>query len=321
MPISHVTRRSMASLALAMPALAQGWPSGPVRLIVGSAAGSQPDLMARLLAEPLATALGAPVLVDNRPGVSGNLGAEAAIRARPDGQTLHFGTINNAINHSFFRPTAFDWPAAMTAVAPIYRTPNVVVVNRDLPVRDLASLVALARAQPGALNFASSGSGTSLHLAGELLNQAAGIRMVHVPYRAAAAAQQDLEAGRVQVMFDNLAPALARLEGGQVRALAVTSAGRSPRLPHVPGVAEAGYPGLEMLIWGGIFAHAQLPGAILERLHAAITRVMAEPSMTARMAGFGSVPMPPERAAFAAFVQAEVTKWTAVVLASGARPE
>lgn len=318
----RVGRRGVVlGLLAAPPALAQTWPTGPVRLIVGSAAGSQPDLMARLVADPLGTALGVAVVVDNRPGVAGNLGAEAALRARPDGQTLHFGTINNAINHTFFRPVSFDWPRGVAAIAPVYRTPNVVVVHRDLPVRDLAGLAALARMRPGELNFASSGSGTSLHLAGELFNQAADVRMVHVPYRAAAAAQQDLEAGRVQVMFDNLASALGRLEGGQVRALAVTSPGRSSRLPDVPSVAEAGFPALEMLIWGGIFAHAQTPAWILERLHGALTRVLADPAIMARLASFGSVPMPPDRAAFTAFVQAEVTRWERVVLASGARPE
>lgn len=314
-------RRSILLGALATPALAQSWPAGPIRMVVGSAAGSQPDLMGRLLADPLGGILGVPVVVENRPGVSGNLGAEAVVRSRPDGQTIHFGTLNNAINQTFFRPMAFDWLAELEAVAPFYRTPNVVVVHRDVPATTLAELVALARARPGALNFASSGSGTSLHLAGELLNQTAGIQMVHVPYRAGAAAAQDLEAGRVQVMFDNLAPALARLQGTQIRALAVTAPVRSTAIPDVPTVAEAGFPGLEMLIWGGVFVPSRTPVAVIDRLHGAITRVTSEPAMAARLAGFGSVPMPPQRVAFRAFTVEETARWGRVVLASGARPE
>jgi tripartite-type tricarboxylate transporter receptor subunit TctC len=320
MPFPHVGRCGLAALSLTTAALPAAAQAGPIRLLVGSAPGSQPDIVARLVAHPLGAALGVPVVVDNRPGVAGNLGAEAALRARPDGRVLHFGTINNAINHSFFRPPAFDWPGGMVALAPVYRTPNVVVVHRDLPVRDLAGLAALARVSAGELNYASSGSGTSLHLAGEVFNQAARVRMEHVPYRAAAAAAQDLEAGRVQVMFDNLAPALARLDGGAVRALAVTSAERSARLLDVPGVAEAGFPVLEMLIWGGLFAPVAVPEPVLARLHAALTRVLAEPAMVARRAVFGSVPMPLDRAAFAGFVRAEAARWERVVLASGARP-
>ncbi len=321
MRLSIRRRAILAGLGLPGLARAQAWPNGTIRFIVGSAPGAQPDLMGRLLADGLGPVLGVPVVVENRVGVSGNLGAEAAIRSRPDGQTFHFATINNAINQTFFRPMAFDWLAETEAVAPFYRTPNVVVVHDGLPVRDMAGLVALARARPGALNFGSSGAGTSLHLAGELLNQIAGIQMVHVPYRGAPAAQQDLEAGRVQVMFDNLAPALARIEGGRVRALAVTGPQRSARLPDVPTVAEAGFPGLEMLIWGGVFAPARVPPPVIERMHAAITRVVAEPAMAARLAGFGSVGMAPERAAFQAFAAAEVERWGRVVLASGARPE
>jgi len=314
-------RRHVPLLAVPALARAQAWPAGPIRMVVGSGAGSQPDLMGRLLADALGPILGVPVVVENRVGVSGNLGAEAVIRSRPDGQTIHFGTLNNAINQSFFRPMAFDWLAELEAVAPFYRTPNVVLVHRDVPATSLAELVAVARARPGALNFASSGSGTSLHLAGELLNQIAGIQMVHVPYRAGPAAAQDLEAGRVQVMFDNLAPALARLQGSQTRALAVTGPVRSAALPGIPTVAEAGFPGLEMLIWGGVFVPSRVAPPIIDRLHDAITRVTAEPAMAARLAGLGSVPMEPSRAAFRAFTVAETARWGQVVVASGARPE
>ncbi|WP_376087347.1 Bug family tripartite tricarboxylate transporter substrate binding protein [Roseomonas sp. CCTCC AB2023176] len=318
----RVSRRAVLPL-LACPAVARAqgaWPNGPIRLVVPFAPGSQPDLMGRLVADPLGAALGVPVVVENRPGVAGNLGTEAVIRARPDGQTLLFGTVNNAINQTFFRP-AFDWLRDLGPIAAIYMTPNVVLVNAALPASSLADLVALAKDQPGRLNFASSGSGTSLHLAGELLNQIAGIAMVHVPYRAAAAAAQDLEAGRVQVMFDNLAPALARIEGGRVRALATTAPVRSSRLPDMPTAAEAGFPGLTMLIWGGLFAPARTPPAVMARLSAECADIVASPALAARLDALGSVAPERDRGAFRAFTVAETERWGHVVTLSGAKPD
>ncbi|MDB5412142.1 MAG: putative exported protein [Rubritepida sp.] len=316
-------RRALLAVALTAPSLAraQTWPSGPIRLVVASAPGSQPDLMARLVADPLGVALGTSVVVDNRVGQGGTIGMENVIRSRADGQTLLMGALNHAINQSLFRPATFDWLVELEAVAPVYNTPNVIVVNKEVPANSLAELVALARARPGQLNFASAGSGTSLHLAGELLNQIEGIELVHVPYRSSGGAAQDLEAGRVQIMFDNFAPAIARVEGGRVRALAVMSAARVPRLPDVPSVAELGYPQLEMLVWGGIFAHARTPVAILDRLHDEIVRIIATPNVRARLDQLGSLPIATDRAAFRALTVAETERWSRVVIASGAKPE
>lgn len=319
----HPPRRALLAAALAAPpvARAQSWPNGPIRLVVASAPGSQPDLMARLVADPLAVALGVPVVIDNRLGQGGTIGMENVVRSRADGQTLLLGAINHAINQSLFRPAAFDWLAELQAVAPVYFTPNVIIVNKEVPATTLAELIALAKARPGVQNFGSSGSGTSLHLAGELLNQSAGIEMVHVPYRSASAAEQDLEAGRVQVIFDNFAPAIARVEGGRVRAIAVMGPTRSPRLPEVPSVVEAGHPELEMMVWGGIFAPARTPEPVLDRLHDEIIRATASPNVRARLEQLGSVEIAPERAAFRALTVAETERWARVVIASGAKPE
>ncbi len=314
------TRRSLISAALATPALAQdAWPSGPIRLIVGFAPGSNPDLMARLLAEPLSTALGVGVVVENRPGASGNIGAQAVAQARPDGYSLALGSVNHAINASLFANPGYDFQRDFAPVAQVYLIPNVVLVAPALPVRTMAELVEYCRARPGEINFGSSGVGTTLHLAGELLKQAAGIDIVHVPYRGAPEAHQDLQAGRVQLIIDNLPPSIARIEAGHVRPLAVTSATRSARLAELPTVAEAGFPSLEMLIWGGVFIHARTPPAIQARLLAEVERIIDTPAFRARLEQFGSLPVNRDREAFRAFTLAEIARWREVVQRSGAR--
>lgn len=327
---NRISRRAALRLplaglaALSAPGLARaqaGWPNGPIRLVVPSAPGGNPDLMARLVADPLGAALGVPVVVENRPGVASNLGTEAVIRSRPDGQTLLFGSINNPINHTFFRNIGFDWLRDLAPIITFYRVPNVLVVHPSLPVNSVAELVAYAKARPGQLNYASPGVGTSLHLAGELLKLVGGIDMLHVPYRGAAAAAQDMEAGRVQVMFENLPPSLPRIDAGRVRALAVTSPARSPRLPQVPTMAEAGFPQVEMLIWGGLFAPAGTPEPILDRLNAEIARIVATPAFTARLEQLGSVGNDTSRARFKAFCEEETRRWREVVLASGAKAD
>ena len=305
---------------LAAPALAQdAWPSGPIRFIVGFAAGSNPDLMARLMAEPLSAALGVPVVVENRPGAAGSIGAEAAARARPDGNTLLLGTVNHAINQSLQSGLSFDFLRDFVPIGQCYLIPNVVLVATSLPVSTMAELVALARARPGQINFASSGVGTSLHLAGELLKQSAGIDMVHVPYRGAPDAHQDLEAGRVQLIIDNLPPSIPRIEGGRAKPLAITSPTRFSRLPDVPTVAEAGFPQLQMLIWGGIFVATRTPAPIQERLRVEMDRMIETPAFQARLQQLGSLPVERNREAFRAFTVAETARWREVVERSGAR--
>jgi tripartite-type tricarboxylate transporter receptor subunit TctC len=325
--VCPVRRRSVllggiaSSIAPSLGRAQSSWPNGPIRVVVPSAPGGNPDLMARLIAEPLSQALGTPVVIENRPGVASNLGTEAVIRSRPDGQTLLFGSVNNAINQSFFRNIGFDWLRDLEPIVPLYRIPNVLVVHPDLPVRSVAELVALAKAQPGRINYASPGVGTSLHLAGEMLKLRAGIDMLHVPYRGAAAAAQDMEGGRVQMMFENLPPALPRIDQGRVRALAVTSPERSPRLPQVPTMVESGFPDMGMLIWGGLFVPAGTPTPIIERLHAETVRIAMTPEFTARLTQLGSIGIERDRARFRAFTVEETRRWGEVVRASGATAE
>ena len=307
-----------------IPGLARGqrsWPDGPIRLVVPSGAGGNPDIMARLVADPLSAALRVPVVVENRPGVAGNLGTEFVVRSRPDGQTLLLGSVSNAINQSFFRNMTFDWLRDLQPVAPMYLIPNILLASKDLPVTTVAELVEMARAEPGKLTYASPGIGTSLHLAGELLKLSAGIDMLHVPYRSTTAAGQDLEGGRVHIMFENLPPALPRIDGGRVRALAVTAPSRSQRLPEVPTVGEAGFPDLQMLIWGGLFAPSGTPAPVVERLHAETLRITDTPAFRERLAQLGSTEIGRDLGAFRQFTIDETRRWARAVDASGARSE
>jgi tripartite-type tricarboxylate transporter receptor subunit TctC len=319
----HFTRRhAMATGAalLAAPAVAQeAWPNGPVRLIVASAPGGNPDLMGRLVAEPLGAALGQAVVVENRAGASGNIGAQAAMQARPDGNTLLFGMVNHAINMSLFQNSGYDFARDFEPIAQLYLIPNALLVASSLPVRTVQELVELAKQRPGQLNFASSGVGTSLHLGGELFRQLAGIDIVHVPYRGSAEAHQDLQAGRVHMIFDNLPPSIARLESGAVRALAITSPTRSPRLPDVPTVGEAGFPQLEMLIWGGVFVPSRTPAPVQARLKSELDRITATPAFQERLAQLGSLPVGNDREAFKRFIVAETDRWRGVVERAGIR--
>lgn len=324
MPNAITRRRAFAAAGgiLALPGLARGqeaWPNGPVRLIVASAPGGNPDLMGRLVAEPLAAALGQAVVVENRAGASGNIGAQAAGQARPDGNTLLFGMVNHAINMSLFANSGYDFVRDFEPIAQLYLIPNVLLVANALAVRNVAELVAMARERPGQLNFASSGVGTTLHLGGELFRQLANIDIVHVPYRGSAEAHQDLQAGRVHMIFDNLPPSIARIESGAVRALAITSPTRSPRLPDVPTVGEAGFPQLEMLIWGGVFAPSRTPAPVMARLKAELDRITQTPAFQQRLAQLGSLPVGRDHEAFKRFIVAETDRWRGVVERAGIR--
>jgi tripartite-type tricarboxylate transporter receptor subunit TctC len=304
---------------LATPRIARAaWPDRPIRWVVPFTPGGNVDVMARLHADPLSHELGQPVVIENRGGAASNLGTEYVIRAAPDGNTILFGSIANAINQTLYRNLSFDVRRDLEPVLPLYSIPNVLTVTPSFPARSLAELIAYAKANPGAINYGSPGSGTTIHLTGAIFAQAAGIELTHVPYRGAAQAQQDLIAGRIQMIFDNLPIALPLLRDGRTRALAVTMDHRADQLPDVPTMAEAGLP-LELMVWGGIFAPRGTSPEILDRLHAAFRKIGAEPSLAAKLRDMGSFPPDGDRAHFAAFFNAEVERWGAVVRSSGAQ--
>lgn len=303
-------------VALGQPA----YPQQPIRIVVPFPAGGATDILARAVAARLTEAWKAQVFVDNRPGAGGNLGSELVAKAPADGYTLLMGTVGtHAINGSLYRRMPFDAQKDFAPIVLVAAVPNVLVVNPGLPVHSVAELVAYAKANPGKLNFASSGSGTSIHLSGELFKVMADVQMTHVPYKGSAPALADLLGGQVQLMFDNLPPSLPQIKAGKLRALAVTTASRAPALPDVPTVAEAGLPGFEASSWFGLLAPAGTPREVIGRLNAEIAGWLASPEAKDKLASVGAIAMGGSPEDFAKHIAAETTKWAAVVKASGAK--
>ncbi len=327
------TRRAVlgASAALlAAPAVrAQGaWPNRTIRLVVPFTPAGTTDIAARILAERLTHRLGQSVIVENRPGAGGNIGSDYVAKADPDGYTLLMGTVSSgAINYSLYGAKMPYRPEELAGAGLMLQVPNAIFVTNSLPVRTLRELVDYAKARPGKLNNGSSGIGTSLHLTGELLKVVAGLDMQHVPFRGAGPMLQEVIAGRIEVAVDNLPSVIGHLRDGRLRALAVTTATRSPPLPDVPTTAEAGFPDVQATAWFGIQAPARTPRPIIERLGAEIDAAVKEPETRAKIADLGG--MPPgltadggtSPAAFEAFIKAEIVKWTEVVRKSGATAE
>jgi tripartite-type tricarboxylate transporter receptor subunit TctC len=306
--------------ALPHPARAQTYPSRPIRLILGFAAGGSADIVARLIAQHIADKIGQPVIVENRTGASSNIAGEAVARSAPDGYTLFLVTTVNAINATFFDNLKFDLRRDFAPVSGVTRVPNVLNVNPSVPANNVADFIAYAKASPGKLNMASTGNGTSIHLAGELFQSMTGTNLVHVPYRSPPQAMTDLLAGQVQVMFDVMTQGLQHIKEGRLRALGVTTATRSPALPDVPTIADT-VPGYEASSWSGICAPAGTPAEIVDVLNRQIQAAMADPAIKARLAGFGSTAITGSPDEFARFLADETDKWGKVVRAANVKAE
>ncbi len=315
-----LSRRTLLALLAPFPAAAQWQPERSIRLVAPFAAGGASDLIARMVAEELSPLLGQQVVVENRTGAGGSVGTEAVVRARPDGLTLLMGSQATHATNPALQKLAFDPIADLAPVGPVAGVPAVMVVPADLPARSLAAFIALAKARPGTVTYGSAGIGASTHLAGALLAQLAGIELQHVPYRGTALAMQDLIAGRIQMMMDTLPTALPHIQGGRIRALAVSTTARNPTLPEVPTVAEAGVPGYEALNWYGLYAPAATPEAALLRLNAALATAVARPAFQARLAAQGMLPLGGDRAAFNAYAAADRQRWTDLVRAANITP-
>ena len=311
----------IALAPLARPAFAQAWPSRSVRLVVGFPPGGTTDLAARVLIEPLTRRLGQSVVVENRPGGSGgNIGADVVAKAEPDGYTLLMQTVSSgAINFGLYGSRMPHRPEDLAAVALVVKVPNAIFVNNDLPVRNLRELVDLAKRQPGKLNIGSSGVGTSLHMTGELLKQAAGIDLTHVPFRGAGPMIQEIIAGRIEVGVDNLPSVIGHLREGRLRPLAVTTATRTPSLPDVPTTAEAGFPAVEATAWFGVCAPARTPRPVIDRLSREINACLADAAVWQKLADLGGMKpdLTPDGLStpetFQAFITAEIAKWGEVI--------
>src|SRR3954470_7297327 len=306
--------------AIARRASAQAYPSRPIRLILGFAAGGSADIVARLIAQFVSERIGQPVIVENRTGASSNLAGEAVARSAPDGYTLLFVTTVNAINATFFDNLKFDLKRDFAPVSGVTRVPNVLEVNPSVPANNVAEFIAYAKANPGKLNMASTGNGTSIHLAGELFKAMTGTNLVHVPYRSPPQAMTDLLAGQVQVMFDVMTQGLQHIKEGRLRALAVTTAARSDALPDVPTVAET-VPGYEASSWSGVCAPSGTPTGIVEMLKKEINAALTDPTIKARLASIGSTAITGSPAEFATFLTEETDKWGKVVRAANIKAE
>jgi len=318
----------LRTVCLALAVLAAGagaadpYPSKPIRFVVAFPPGGGTDLVARTIAPRLAERLAQQVVVDNRPGAGGNLGTEIVAKSAPDGYTMLMGSVGPlAINASLFARLPFDPLKDLAPVTLAASTPNILVVHPSLPVTSVQELIALAKARPGAINFASSGQGTPAQLAGELFNSMAAVKMVHVPYKGAAPALADLLGGQVQVMFSTMPPALPHVAAGRLRALAVASLQRSPAAPELPTVDEAALPGFEATTWHGVMVPAATPSAVVAKLHHDIVAVLRMPDVAERLSSQGAEAIGSTPQAFAAYIRAEAAKWAKVVRESGAKAE
>jgi tripartite-type tricarboxylate transporter receptor subunit TctC len=298
--------------------LAETYPSRPIRWVVGYAPGGTTDLLARLIADPLSRRLGQQVYIENRPGAGNNIGTDTVVKADPDGYTLLLVNPANGINSSLYRKLPFNFIQDIAPVAGITRSPNIMEINPNLPVKTVAEFIDYCKANPGKVNMASSGIGTSVHMSGELFQAMAGIKMVHVPYRGAAPALTDLLAGHVDILFDNLPSSIGHVRAGLLRALAVTTAERSPALPDVPTVAET-VPGYEASAWFGAGAPKRTPPEVIARLNKEIGEILEEPSMVKKLADLGGLPLRLSPAEFGTLIADETEKWRKVVEFSGAK--
>ena len=329
-----LSRRSLlhrTALAAAVAALAAGaalpaavraaaYPDRPVTLVVPFPAGGSTDLVARVVAERMTRALGQQVVVENKGGAGGNLGSAQVAKADPDGYTILMGTVaTHALNPALYARMPYDAVKDFAPVSLLVTVPNVLVVNPELPAKNVQELIALLKSKPGAYSYASSGNGTPLHLSGELFKSMAGVDMVHVPYKGAGPALTDVLGNQVPIMFDNLPSSTGYIRDGRLRGLAVTTAERAASMPDLPTIAESGLPGYETYTWNALFAPAGTPPEVVARLNAAAVEAVGDPAVKEKLAGFGATVVGSTPDQLAAHVRAELAKWAPVVKASGAR--
>jgi tripartite-type tricarboxylate transporter receptor subunit TctC len=324
--MKSISRRTILTVCgaaiLSSAARAESYPVRPVKVVVPYPAGGSNDIIARILAQKLGEKEGQSFFVENRAGASGNIGAELVATSAADGYTLLVTAPPPlTTNVALYKSLPFDPATAFAPVALLATVPIVLMVHPSLPVKNVQELIALAKAKPGTLNFGSSGIGSTNHLAGELLKSMTGIDIVHVPYKGAAPAMNDLIAGHIPMMFDNMPGVLPQVKGGAVRAIAVAGARRATALPDVPTVAESGVPGFEAFSWFGSVAAARTPAPVLEKLEGDIAAILATPDMKKRLDDLGAEPGTVTGSAFGQFLAADTAKWTKVIKISGATME
>ncbi|MDC7789318.1 tripartite tricarboxylate transporter substrate binding protein [Rhodoplanes sp. TEM] len=313
-----MTRLIAAALAAALtlvapPVRAQSWPTQPVKIVVPFPAGGTTDILARLVADQLSAKWGQTVVVDNRGGASGTVGSEQVAKSPPDGYTLMITATHHVINPSLFKQLRYDTRADFTPLALIASVPNVLVVHPSLPAGSVQELIALARKEPGKLNFGSAGTGGANHLSGELFAFQTGIKITHVPYKGAAPALNDLLGGHIPMMFDSLPGVVSHIQAGNLRALGVTSRTRAAAAPDIPTLDEAGVKGFEATAWFGLYGPAKMPEAVVSKISADVREVLHSPAAQAKLKELGAEPGSLSQPAFAKFVSDEIDKWHGVV--------
>jgi tripartite-type tricarboxylate transporter receptor subunit TctC len=294
------------------------YPDRPIRIIDGFPPGGATDVVARILAKEIGEALGQSVVVENRPGAGSNIATQHVASSKPDGYTLYMMAVTSAINQTLYKNIKFNIVEDFQPVAQAVKLPNLLVVNPGLPVASVQELVDYAKANPGKLNFASAGSGTSTHMSGEMFKLLAKIDVMHVPYKGSAPASQDLIGGQVDFMFDNMPSAWPNVESGRLRALAVTTAERSETAPNIPTVKEAGYPTFDVASWWGLVAPKGTPPEIVNKLNEVVQVALAKEDVIERLKGLGATPVQSTPQQFGALIKSEVESWAKVVKASGA---
>jgi tripartite-type tricarboxylate transporter receptor subunit TctC len=321
------TAKSLRPLALLLPLLAWGgpadaldYPTRPVRFIVSFAAGGPNDTIARILGQHLSEQLGQQFIIEDHVGAGGNIGMQDVLAAAPDGYTIGFVAPNNAINQTLYANIPFDFVRDSTPIAGTMKLANVMDVNLDFPAKTLAEFIAMAKAQPGKINFASGGIGTSPHMSGELLAIMTGIKLTHVSYRGTGPAMTDLLGGQIPVLFDNLPGSMSQIKAGRIRALGVTTKERVASIPDVPTIGET-VPGYEVSVWFGISGPKGMPPEIVGKLNAAVNAVLADPRLKERFHDLGGEPMPMSPAEFGKLVTDETAKWAKVVKSAGLKVE
>ena len=292
------------------------YPTKPIRLIVGFSPGGSADSVGRALAEGLSTRLGQPVIVENKAGANGNIAADIVARSAPDGYTLYFPSIGHAVNVSLYKNLSYDPVNDFTAIGSVFSAPNMLVVNAKSPYNTVGDVIAAAKANPGRLTFASSGSGTSVHLSAVLFEKMAKIDMIHVPYKGTGSAMPDVISGQVDMSFPNLPSAVPQVKANNLKALGVTTAKRSAAAPGVPTIAESGLPGYDMATWYGLVAPANLPANIRNRLNKELQGILADPNFRDKLIAQGADPMPGTPEQFAAFIKSEIERWRKLIAQS-----
>jgi tripartite-type tricarboxylate transporter receptor subunit TctC len=318
--LARIAALALVAASAATTALAIDYPTRPVKWVVSYPPGGTTDALARIMAQWLSEHMGQQFVVENKAGGGNNIGTQYVIDSPPDGYTMLLVNPANGINTTLYKNLKFNFPKDIQAVAGMVRTPNVMEVNPNVPAKTVAEFIAYCKANPGKINMASSGSGTSVHLSGELFKQMTGCQMVHVPYKGAGPALTDLMAGTVQVMFDNLPSSAPQIRAGRLRALGMTTAEREPSMPDVPTVAET-VPGYEATAWFGIGMPKGTPREIVEKVNAEVNRALADPSMLKKLAALGGHPIPGTPDDFQKTIEDETAKWAKVVELSGAKVE